>query len=115
MTIHGVAVHGVDLDGRSRCRHYRSALDIVAIQFFCCRKYYACRQCHDDLADHPARLWPPDAYDQVAILCGACGQRLSIRAYLSSGHRCPACGAAFNPGCARHHHLYFAGPAPAGP
>lgn len=74
----------------------------------CCGEYYACRDCHDALADHPAQVWPAAQWDRPAILCGVCGTELSILAYLACDNRCPACAAAFNPGCAKHKHLYFA-------
>jgi len=32
---------------------------------------------------------------------------MTIREYLESEVRCPACGAGFNPGCRGHHHFYF--------
>jgi uncharacterized CHY-type Zn-finger protein len=101
-------VKGLDLDPQTRCGHWRSALDIIAIKMRCCGTYYACRACHDALADHPAEVWPAEAWDQPAILCGACGVELSIDAYLACDSRCPACAAPFNPGCRTHHHLYFA-------
>ena len=104
-------VHGLELDAQTRCAHWRSPLDIVAIRMWCCGAYYACRQCHDALADHPAQLWPPQAWDRPAVLCGACGGELSVRAYFACGHRCPRCAAPFNPGCDAHRHLYFAQPA----
>ena len=34
--IHGEEVHGVDVDPETRCAHWRSPLDIIAIQFKCC-------------------------------------------------------------------------------
>ena len=37
-----------------------------------------------------------------------CGTELSVHAYLTCESRCPACAAAFNPGCHTHRHLYFA-------
>jgi uncharacterized CHY-type Zn-finger protein len=40
-------------------------------------------------------------------LCGACKNQLTILQYLACGHKCPFCGAAFNPNCAGHYHLYF--------
>jgi uncharacterized CHY-type Zn-finger protein len=101
------AVQGVDLDPQTRCGHYHSALDIVALKLRCCRTYYACRECHDELAAHLAEVWPISERDQTAILCGACGSEMSIRAYLDSNDRCPACAAPFNPGCRKHYHLYF--------
>ena len=101
------AVHGVALDPQTRCAHWNSELDIIAIKMACCGTYYACRRCHDDLAEHPAAVWAVETWDEPAILCGACGTQLSIRAYLDCGSRCPACGAGFNPGCHTHRHLYF--------
>jgi uncharacterized CHY-type Zn-finger protein len=98
----------VDLDPQTRCAHWHSDLDVIAIRMACCGEYFACRDCHDALADHPAQVWPRAAFDQPAILCGVCGTQLSIATYLACENRCPACGAGFNPACARHKHLYFA-------
>jgi uncharacterized CHY-type Zn-finger protein len=100
-------VRGIDLDAETRCAHYCSALDIVAIRMKCCGVYYACRECHDALADHTAQVWPRSEWDRPAVLCGACGTELSIRDYLECENACPRCGARFNPGCHSHHHLYF--------
>jgi uncharacterized CHY-type Zn-finger protein len=101
-------VHGVGLDPRSRCSHYAGPLDIVAIKMRCCQLYYACRECHDALADHPAAVWPREEWGDAAILCGACGAELTIRQYLDGADRCPYCSAGFNPGCKTHHRFYFA-------
>jgi uncharacterized CHY-type Zn-finger protein len=103
------AVFGLDLDPQTRCAHWRSPLDVIAIKLRCCGAYYACRACHDALADHAAEVWPRAEWDQPAILCGACGEELSIRQYMDCQNRCPACGTAFNPGCRLHYHLYFEG------
>jgi uncharacterized CHY-type Zn-finger protein len=100
-------VQGVTLDPETRCAHYHSPLDIIAIKMRCCATYYACRECHDALADHAATVWPREAWDQPAVLCGSCGVELSIRRYLDCGSQCPTCGSHFNPGCRNHHHLYF--------
>jgi uncharacterized CHY-type Zn-finger protein len=100
-------VEGVLLDPQTRCAHWRTPLDIIAIKMRCCETYYACRQCHDELADHDAAVWPSDAWDERAVLCGACGVELSVRQYMACDNRCPACGAGFNPGCRTHYHLYF--------
>ena len=40
------------MDAETRCVHYRSALDIIAIKMACCGVYYACKDCHAALADH---------------------------------------------------------------
>jgi uncharacterized CHY-type Zn-finger protein len=102
------AVFGVDLDPQTRCAHWRSPLDVIAIKMRCCGAYYACRECHDALAGHATALWPRAEWDQPAVLCGACGEELSVLRYMDCENRCPACGAAFNPGCRSHYHLYFA-------
>jgi len=101
-------LRGVGVDEGTRCAHYHSSRDVIAIKFPCCGVYYPCHACHEALADHPAERWPTDRFEQHAILCGACRSTLSIRAYLACGHTCPHCGAAFNPGCAQHHARYFA-------
>jgi uncharacterized CHY-type Zn-finger protein len=41
------------------------------------------------------------------VYCGNCHTTLSISSYLACANTCPACGAAFNPGCANHYPLYF--------
>jgi uncharacterized CHY-type Zn-finger protein len=106
--IHGMQVHGVTLDGHTRCAHWHSPLDIVAIKMRCCQTYYACSACHQAEADHPVEVWPRSEFDAKALLCGACGEELTIAQYLQCGAVCPTCQASFNPGCQRHHHLYFA-------
>ena len=105
-------VHGLDLDPQTRCAHWHSLLDIIALKMRCCRTYYACRECHDALAGHPAAVWPVEAWDEAAVLCGACGSELSVSAYLACGSTCPNCRASFNPGCHKHRRLYFAVEAP---
>ena len=106
-------IHGQIVDAQTRCVHYRSALDVVAIQFFCCRRFYPCHQCHAAGETHAARLWPADRWAEHAILCGVCHSTLSIDAYRTAS-ACPSCGAAFNDGCSAHAHLYFDLPATPG-
>ncbi len=100
-------IFGLDLDAQTRCAHWHSALDIVAIRMKCCGVFYACKDCHEALADHPIQTWPRGEWNEKAVLCGACGTELTINQYLDSDNRCPACGAGFNPGCRGHHHFYF--------
>jgi uncharacterized CHY-type Zn-finger protein len=100
-------VHGLDVDAQTRCAHWRSPLDIVAIRIKCCGVYYACKDCHEALAGHPIEVWPPDEWDRLAVMCGACGAELAIAAYLASSDACPACHAPFNPGCRLHRRFYF--------
>jgi uncharacterized CHY-type Zn-finger protein len=101
-------VLGLDLDPQTRCAHWHGPPDVIAIRMRCCGDYYACRDCHDALADHPAQVWPVGEWDRPAVLCGVCGGELSVRQYLDCGNRCSACQAPFNPGCRLHYHLYFA-------
>lgn len=100
-------VHGIDLDGQTRCRHYHSPLDVVAIKMRCCGEYYACKECHTALAGHAAQLWRRSERDHKAVLCGCCGTELTIGEYLECSNRCPQCSAMFNPGCRNHYHFYF--------
>ncbi|WP_100627290.1 CHY zinc finger protein [Algoriphagus formosus] len=106
-SIRGVQVFGKPVDNQTRCIHWHSDLDIIAIKFKCCDKYYPCFSCHEEEADHEHQVWPKSEYDQKAILCGVCGTELSIQDYMSSNNTCPKCQSAFNPGCSKHYHLYF--------
>ena len=101
------SVRGVNLDSQTRCQHYRGPVDIVAIKMKCCDLYYACKDCHDTLADHPIAIWPENEWNQPAVLCGACSAVLTILQYMQSDFRCPACRAQFNSRCRNHYHYYF--------
>ena len=48
----------------------------------CCGVYYACKDCHHALAGHPIEVWPDSEWIEKAILCGACGQELTIHQYM---------------------------------
>ena len=101
------AVRGIGVDEATRCAHWHSPLDVVAIRMKCCGEYYACKDCHDALAGHAIQLWPCGERDTRAVLCGICANEMSIQAYLDCADKCPACGAAFNPGCRLHRQFYF--------
>ena len=101
-------VHGLDLDPETRCLHWHSPLDIIAIRMACCGLYYACKDCHQALAGHELKPWPRSEWHTPAILCGHCKTELTIEAYMASNNRCPNCHSAFNPGCRNHYHYYFA-------
>jgi uncharacterized CHY-type Zn-finger protein len=100
-------VSGIGLDAQTRCNHYNKAVDVIAIKMKCCSAYYACKDCHDALADHEIVVWLRSDWDQRAILCGVCGMELTIRQYFKCSNQCPGCGAMFNPGCRNHYHFYF--------
>ena len=102
-----VTVFGKSVDRQTRCVHWHSQLDVIAIKFKCCGKYYPCFSCHEEEADHQHEVWPKEAFNQKAILCGVCGTELSIKDYMASDNTCPHCQASFNPGCSNHYHLYF--------
>ena|SRR5687767_2538095 len=108
VTIHGVQVTGIDVDRETRCTHYRSAQDIIAIKFKCCGGWFPCFECHRETVAHDARVWPGDERGELAVLCGACGHQMTITEYLACNSLCPRCESNFNPGCANHYHLYFA-------
>ena len=99
-------VLGPVVDGQTRCVHYRTPLDVIAIKFACCREFYPCHLCHTEAANHVAAQWPVDSRAEPAVLCGVCGCLLAITEYLGVDS-CPACAAAFNPGCKLHTELYF--------
>lgn len=103
----GPRVFGPVVDDKTWCIHYRTDLDVVAIQFACCGRFYPCHLCHAETAEHRAEVWPVSAGGVHAILCGVCRTTLSISDYLAT-ENCPCCAAPFNPGCSQHATLYFA-------
>src|SRR5262245_41652795 len=100
-------IKGKPIDYQTRCVHYHTELDVIAIKFKCCGEYYPCIDCHEETAGHPAQPWRKAEFSTKAVLCGRCKTELSIAEYLSSGHQCPNCGGGFNPHCSLHYHLYF--------
>ncbi len=110
-----VPLRGVAVDPETRCAHWDDAVDVVAFRFACCGTYYPCSACHDAATDHEAVPWPRGRFAEPAVLCGACRASLTARRYLGAGEdACPACGAAFNPGCRRHRDRYFERPGTSG-
>ncbi len=105
-------VLGPAIDAETRCIHWSSPLDVVAMRFACCGAFYPCHACHEAAADHPVATWPADARAEIGAMCGVCGHPLTIDEY-GLADACPACAAPFNPGCSLHWHLYFDGPPPA--
>ena len=100
-------IHGVGVDEQTRCAHWHSDVDIIAIRFKCCGEWYPCYGCHQAVADHVSSVWPRNEFGEEAVLCGNCGHRLAIDEYLNCDSRCTKCDARFNPGCANHYDLYF--------
>ena len=104
----GVPLRGVAVDRQTRCHHYHTPQDVVAIRFPCCDTFYPCHTCHDDCTTHEAERWSADQFDEQAVLCGVCGETLTVTEYLDVDDACPNCDAAFNPGCTGHADRYFA-------
>ncbi|MFN3840232.1 MAG: CHY zinc finger protein [Cyclobacteriaceae bacterium] len=102
-----IVIQGKLLDDQTRCVHYHSNLDVVAIKFKCCDSWYACYACHEELAGHAAVPWSLGDYDEPAVQCGVCKHLMRINQYLTCNNTCPQCSTAFNPKCANHYPLYF--------
>lgn len=105
--IHGIEVTGVEVDTQTRCSHWSGELDIIAIRFKCCERWFPCFDCHTVMVDHQPTVWSQNERETKAVLCGACGHDLTINEYLNCDSTCPRCARLFNPGCAKHHQLYF--------
>ncbi|CCH59899.1 hypothetical protein TBLA_0C00850 [Henningerozyma blattae CBS 6284] len=100
-------VHGKLLDNNTRCHHWHSPLDIIALKFKCCNQFWACYQCHQELANHPPQRFDIHSTPQEnVILCGLCNTQMTFQQY-SATLSCPHCHSKFNPGCKLHYHLYF--------
>ncbi|MGZ0711960.1 CHY zinc finger protein (plasmid) [Coraliomargarita sp. W4R53] len=106
MSSDSINVYGLSIDEQTRCVHYSTERDIVAIRFFCCELYYPCHLCHEETSGHRIEVWPRELFCRKAIACGACRHEFSIQQYLTMDH-CTSCASEFNPGCSTHHHLYF--------
>ena len=102
-----IQVKGKLTDEHTRCVHYHSSLDIIAIRMKCCKEYYPCIYCHQEEAGHDTIVWPKNEFNTKAIVCGECYTEMTITQYLQSNYQCPFCLAAFNPGCSHHNHFYF--------
>lgn len=108
MNCKGHEVKGSVIDSATRCKHYHSKLDIIAIKFHCCGEYFPCFECHEEAGCGNPAVWPKEKFQEKAILCGACGHELTVDDYLECKSECPKCRANFNPGCDLHRELYFA-------
>jgi uncharacterized CHY-type Zn-finger protein len=100
-------VKGKWIDEYTRCVHYHSVLDVIAIKFKCCGEYYPCYDCHQEAVSHAHAVWEKHEFT-TAILCGICKHEMTIHEYAACHHRCPFCQVPFNPNCDTHSHLYFA-------
>ncbi|MFL4356214.1 CHY zinc finger protein [Streptococcus uberis] len=94
---------GMALDEQSRCYHYHSENDIVALKCQSCQKYYACYHCHDSLEDH--LFVATNSQESYPVMCGVCQHLLSLKDY-QKGY-CIFCQNPFNPKCSLHYDVYF--------
>ncbi|ODQ67436.1 CHY zinc finger family protein [Nadsonia fulvescens var. elongata DSM 6958] len=102
-----VKIHGLLVDDQSRCRHYQSTKDVIALRCGRCDRYYACFQCHNHYeVNHTFVPWPKAKIDQVCVICGVCRHEMTQDIY-QGVIECPNCAALFNPGCSKHKHHYF--------
>jgi uncharacterized CHY-type Zn-finger protein len=92
---------------KNGCAHHNTPLDIIAIKFKCCHRYYPCYACHEANAGHLAERWERSERNHKAILCRVCEEEMTIEAYLACAAQCPQCRAPFNPRCEKHWHFYF--------
>jgi len=99
-------VYGAVVDEETRCIHYHTDLDIIAIKFKCCGKFYPCYKCHEENEQHEIIRWQKQEFSKPAILCGHCKTILKISEYMGTA-KCPYCGAGFNSRCKAHYHIYF--------
>ncbi|WP_391119028.1 CHY zinc finger protein [Psychrobacillus sp. L3] len=99
-------VYGAVVDNETRCTHYHTEKDIIAIKFKCCNRYYPCYKCHEEEADHTIERWQQKQFDALAVLCGSCQTELTINEYMQTDN-CPNCKAVFNERCAAHYPIYF--------
>lgn len=99
-------IYGAAVDHETRCIHYHSNKDIIAIKFKCCDRYYPCYKCHEEEADHHIERWPKEQWNELAILCGSCRTELTIHQYMNTTI-CPKCRSSFNENCSLHYSIYF--------
>jgi uncharacterized CHY-type Zn-finger protein len=81
-----VPLRGVAVDSETRCAHYGGERDVIAIAFPCCETFYPCFECHEACCEHEPTRWPPERFDERAVLCGVCRTVLTIEAYLTGEH-----------------------------
>lgn len=103
-----IQLKGQLVDTHTRCRHYHSILDIIAIKFKCCGTYFPCYKCHQELESHDIIRWKKlDLDSEKVILCGLCCNLLYYQEYSANDNKCLYCNSSFNPNCSLHYGLYF--------
>ncbi|CCE90863.1 Hot13p TDEL_0B07340 [Torulaspora delbrueckii] len=96
-------IYGETVDNESRCVHWHSPLDVIALKFRCCQRFYACYSCHELTGHTPQRYRLPS--QEKVVMCGVCRTPMTFDQYAQLS--CPNCSALFNPGCKIHYDMYF--------
>ena len=102
-------MYGKCIGNETRCIHWNSDLDIIAIKFACCNEYYPCYPCHIEREkDHKPKQWIKDKWNTTkTILCGKCKHQFTINEFNNCNNVYFNCNSKFNPGCRNHYHLHF--------
>jgi uncharacterized CHY-type Zn-finger protein len=58
---------GILYDNQTRCIHYHSNKDIIAIKFKCCEIYYPCYFCHKEMQTHNILKWKKSNFMIIQI------------------------------------------------
>lgn len=104
-----VGVYGRVVDTESRCVHWHSRRDVLALKFRCCDRYWACVTCHEQCAGHAVRRYHVELDSGLkVVVCGVCRCEMTFAEY-TGGLRCVQCHVEFNPGCKMHYSMYFDG------
>lgn len=99
---------GLEVDSKSRCKHWHSEVDIVSLRFPKDEVFYPCYECYEAIHQKLPPKWKKENFDEaLAILCGNCGTAMHVSTYLNAANTCPTCQHPFNPGCAKHYPYYF--------
>ncbi|SMN22341.1 similar to Saccharomyces cerevisiae YKL084W HOT13 Zinc-binding mitochondrial intermembrane space (IMS) protein involved in a disulfide relay system for IMS import of cysteine-containing proteins [Maudiozyma saulgeensis] len=104
-----VKVVGKLVDDQTRCVHWNSPLDVMAIKFKCCQTFYSCYECHQEMTNHDPIVYDLNIKKEAitpTILCGKCQNEMTFEEY-SKGIKCTNCLTNFNPGCKLHYDIYF--------
>ena len=72
---------GLLVDDEGRCVHYHGEKDIVSLQCYECKKYYACYRCHNAIETHVFSPYPLALSEDRPILCGACKRTMTFQEY----------------------------------
>ncbi|PSL43963.1 putative CHY-type Zn-finger protein [Salsuginibacillus halophilus] len=100
-------VYGLDLDEKSRCQHYHTAVDIISNACACCDSFYACARCHQAVMNRPFQPFPASRRKEGCVMCGNCGYKMTKEVYQTANDQCPECDHPFNPNCKQHAKWYF--------